>query len=269
MTAPPTALPKPDSAAAQAPSEGIELALTVGQLLMDHGAESELVEHHVRACGEALGCRWDAVLVTYNALLVTERSGDGYQTKLRRVGPRAVDMTLLETVSRLSRQVTSGQLSSAQLREALRELESPRRHYPPALTIVAVGLACAAFSRLFQGDWAAFATTFVGTAAAMLVRHYYAKRKPNRLFFVAVSAFVAGGIVGGLQTLFGLSATPAAAIVSSVLMLVPGVPAINAVQDVIRGHLGVALARGAEAVTIVLAAALGLLLSLHVVQVPL
>jgi uncharacterized membrane protein YjjP (DUF1212 family) len=268
MTEPCSAHPSGD-VVREAQSQGIELALTMGQLLMDHGAESDVVEQVVRACGASFGCRWDAVLVTYNALMVTELSGDGYRTKLRRVGPRAVDMSLLETVSQLSKQVTDGKLSAAQLEAALSALESVPRHYPPALTCIAVGLACAAFSRIFQGDWPAFAATFVGSAGAMSVRHHYAKRKPNRLVFAAVSACVAGSIVGGMQKLFGLSETPSAAFVACVLMLVPGVPAINAVQDLIRGHVSVALARGAETITILLAAALGLLLSLRILQVPL
>jgi uncharacterized membrane protein YjjP (DUF1212 family) len=84
-----------------------------------------------------------------------------------------------------------------------------------------------------------------------------------------VSAAVAGAIVAGLQTQLALSETPSAAYVACVLMLVPGVPAINAVQDLIRGHVSVALSRGAETLIVVLAAALGLMLSLHVVQGPL
>jgi uncharacterized membrane protein YjjP (DUF1212 family) len=258
-----------DSTVGPAPSEDVELALTMGQLLMDHGAQSDVVEQAVRAAGTSLGIRWDAVLVTYNALVVTERSGDTYTTTVRRVGPRAVNMSLLATADQLGRQVSDGKLSSAQLGQALRELASAPRHYPPALTAVAVGLACAAFSRLFQGDWPAFAATFAGSAGAMWVRHHYAKRAPNRLIFAAVSACVAGSIVGGLQQLFGLSGTPAAAYVACILMLVPGVPAINAVQDLIRGHVSVALARGAETILVLLAAALGLMLSLRFLQVPL
>jgi uncharacterized membrane protein YjjP (DUF1212 family) len=266
-----TALPLPESASVDrdAEREGIELALAMGQLLMDHGAESEVVEQAVRTCGASLGCRWEAVLVTYRALIVTAQSNDGYRTKVRPMGPRAVNMSLLETVSQLNQQLAAGKLSAAQLRNALRELEHAPRHYSPALTSVAVGLACGAFCRIFQGDWPAFAATFAGTAGAMWVRHHYAKRTPNRLIFAAVSACVAGSIVSGLQMRFALSGTPSAAFVACVLMLVPGVPAINAVQDLLRGHVGVALARATETLIILLAAALGLILSLHITQVPL
>jgi len=249
--------------------EGVELALTMGQLLMDHGAESELVEQTVRQCGASLGCRWEAVLVTYNALVTTVLHGDGSRMVMRRVGPRAVDMSMVERVSHLSQQVIDGTLSPAGLKLALRQLEGAPRHYSPGLTILAVGLACAAFSRLFHGDWPAFGVTFAGTAGAMLVRHYYVKIKPNRLLYAAVSACVAGSIVGGLQSLFSLSQAPHAAYVACALMLVPGVPAINAVQDLIKGHLSVALARGLETAVITLAATLGLMLGLSFAQVPL
>jgi uncharacterized membrane protein YjjP (DUF1212 family) len=178
-----------------------------------------------------------------------------------------VNMSLIEQLSHLNHRVCRGELNAEQLRAELRSVEAAPRHYSPGLTTLAVALACAAFSRLFQGDWPAFAATFIASASAMWVRHHYAKRAPNRLIFAAFSAAVAGGVVGATQTLFELSRTPAAAYVACVLMLVPGVPAINAAQDFIKGHLTVALSRAAEAALIVLAAALGLLLGLRLAQV--
>jgi uncharacterized membrane protein YjjP (DUF1212 family) len=246
-----------------------ELCLWMGQLLMDNGAESERVERTMRAAGATFGCSWSSVLVTYDALLITELTGTSHRTKLHRVRPRAVNMSLIEQISHLSHRLNKKELSAGELRTALERIERTPRHYSAPLTIVTVGLGCAAFSRLFQGDWGAFAATFAGTASAMWVRHYYARREPNRLIFVGVSALLAATVVGALQRLLAISETPSAAFVASALMLVPGVPAINAAQDMIKGHLGVAVPRAVEAALVILAGALGLMLSLKLTAVQL
>jgi uncharacterized membrane protein YjjP (DUF1212 family) len=257
----------PDAVARAASTEVLELALWMGQLLMDNGAESERVEQTVRACGEHLGGSFGAVLVTYEAILVGEPSAGGRLARMRKVRPVTVNMSMIEKLSHVSHRVQRGELRAPELRSELERIERAPRHYSPFLGGVAVALACAAFSRLFQCDWGAFLVTFAGAGAAMLVRHFYQKRLPNRLFFASVSAAVASFVVGALDPLFAWSATPGPAIVASALMLVPGVPSINAVQDMIKGHLGVAVARAFEAVLIIVSATLGLLLGIGLSQV--
>jgi uncharacterized membrane protein YjjP (DUF1212 family) len=249
--------------------EVIALALWMGQLLMDHGAESERVGQTVRACAESLGCPLSGVLVTYEALVVRAAAGDRHTAELRKVRPVGVNMSLLEELSHLCHRVVRGELGSAELARELTRVEHMPRHYPAWVTGLAVALACAAFSRLFGGDWGAFAAALAGAGGGMALRHYYAKLKPNRLFLATLSAAVATFIVGVLQERLGLSHTPAAALVASVLMLVPGVPAINTAQDMIKGHLDVAIARACEATLIVLSATLGLLLGVGLSQVSL
>jgi uncharacterized membrane protein YjjP (DUF1212 family) len=237
----------------------------MGQLLMDHGAESERVERTMHACGESLGCSFSAVLVTYDALWICRRE-TATSTVLRRARPSAVNMSLIEALSHLSHRlgesVAEGGVGRRELGAALAQLERGPRHYPAWLTGVAVALACAAFSRLFQGDWGAFLATFVGAGGAMALRHSVAARKPNRLIFAGGSAAAAAFLVGLLQRVFELSATAGAAYVACALMVVPGVPSINAVQDLIKGHVAVGLARAAETGLLILAGALGILLGL-------
>lgn len=248
--------------------EAVALALWMGQLLMDNGAESERVAQTVISCAERLGCPLLGVLVTYEALVVRAAS-PRHPAELRKVRPVAVNMSLIEELSHLSHQVARGELGRAELRRELTTLEHTPRHYPPWLTGVSVALACAAFSRLFGGDWGAFAITFIGSGAAMAARHYAAKLRPNRLLFAAMSAAVAAFSVSMLQQRLALSHTEGAALTASVLMLVPGVPAINAVQDMIKGHLSVAAARACEVCVIVVSAALGLALGVGLSQVSL
>ena len=240
----------------------IDLALWAGQLLLQYGAEAERVEQTLIYFGTGLGCQWLDVLVSPNVILLTTSSGDEFRTKVRRVPSLGVDLTKVSAVNRLSRRVAAGELDRATVRAELERISSLKPHYNRWLVALMVGLACAAFSRLFGGDWPVFAVTWVASSVAMFTRQALARRDFNPLLVAIVTAFVAG-LVASSAALFDLSATPQLALASSVLLLVPGVPLINAAEDLIKGHLVIGLVRGVFGVLVSLGIALGLLLAMR------
>jgi uncharacterized membrane protein YjjP (DUF1212 family) len=253
----------------EALADVVDLALWVGQLLMESGAESQRVEQTVRAVGVGLGCDWGNVLVSHNALIVTHVSGGEFRTKIRRVTVAGVNLSLIEALSHLAHRVEEGKYDRVRVRAELEGISQTPRLYNRWLTVIAVGLACAAFSRLFGGDWPAFGATWIAAALAMFVRQELTHRGFNSLLIVILTAFVAGGLVGLLHLFFQLSRHPEAALAASVLLLVPGVPFINAVEDLIKGHTVVGLARATAATLVILALALGLLLAMWLTAVSL
>jgi uncharacterized membrane protein YjjP (DUF1212 family) len=142
------------------------------------------------------------------------------------------------------------------------------RSYNRWLVVIMVGLACAAFSRLFGGDWIIFGITFGASAVAMFLRQVLIHNYFNPLLVVVACAFAAGGLAS-TAGLFNLSDQPETALAAAVLLLVPGVPLINAAQDLIRGHLVTGITRGFTGLLISLAIALGLLLAISLTGVSL
>jgi uncharacterized membrane protein YjjP (DUF1212 family) len=61
-----------------------------------------------------------------------------------------------------------------------------------------------------------------------------------------------------------LSDNPQLALAASVLLLIPGVPLINAAEDLIQGHTASGIARGVMGGIITLAIAVGLTLAIMV-----
>jgi uncharacterized membrane protein YjjP (DUF1212 family) len=228
---------------------------------LENGAESERVEHTIRNCGHGLGCQWSEVLVGYNALTVSYESAGEFHTKVRSTRPRAVDLQVIESISALTHRVAAGQVRPAEFRSALERIQSAPRHYSPKLTAVAVAVGCGAFCKLFHGDWGAFFATVFGASLAMRTRQCVIHRGANPYLSTTLAAAVSGTVVAVLETLFAVSATPAAALSACVLMLVPGVTFIDAVEDAVKGHLEVALARAAEAALVILFSTLGVLLA--------
>lgn len=125
------------------------------------------------------------------------------------------------------------------------------------LVVGMVGLACGAFSQLFGGDVVVFAVTVSAASTAMFIRQELARRHFNLVLIVITTAFVAG-MLAGLATLLDLSASPGLALAASVLLLVPGVPLINAAEDLIQGHIVAGVARGVTGAIISFGIAVGL-----------
>jgi uncharacterized membrane protein YjjB (DUF3815 family) len=110
---------------------------------------------------------------------------------------------------------------------------------------------------LFGGDWPAFIAAGLAGCAGTWVRLRLGRHHVNPLLAAFVIALLSG-IVGGLVVTFVASSTPDLPLVAPAMILVPGVPLINGVLDLIRNHVTIGLSRLGFATVVVLAIALGL-----------
>lgn len=244
----------------------IDLALWAGQLLLQHGADTDRVERTVHLIGTSLGAAWLDILVSPNALVVTTSSGEEFRTKVRRVVTLGVNMAIVAQINDLSHRIVDGELDRFQTRAELIRISNMRPFYNRWLVIVAVGLACAGFSRLFGADWAVFGVTAAAAGVATFVRQEMLKRHFNPFLIVVLTAFTAGAIAS-TATIFRLSPQPQHALAASVLLLVPGVHLINSLQDMLRGHMVTGMVRGLTGAVISLCIALGLLIAMQLLGV--
>ncbi|MCO5190694.1 MAG: threonine/serine exporter family protein [Anaerolineae bacterium] len=245
----------------------IDLALWAGQLQLQHGADTERAENTIHHLGTALGCDWIDAFISPNAIVITTLSGDEFRTRIRRlVRFGGVDMNIVAGVNDLSYRAEAHQSDRVHIRKKLEQIDTMPKLYNRLLVIVIVGLACAAFCRLFGGDWAAFGVTWVAAAVAMFVRQEMTRRYFNQFLTVVVTAFVAT-MVAATGVLLDLGSQPQIALAASVLLLVPGVPLINASKDLLQGHMVTGLVRGVTGALISLAIALGIGLAITILPV--
>ena len=265
MAAAVTPAPKPPLTR-EALRDVIDLSLWAGQLLLQNGSDSERIEETIHRLGTALGCDWMDILVSPNVIAVTTISGEEFRTKIRRVIGLNVNMTIVSAINRLSRRVENGELDRFGVRQELERISQIRSHYNRWLVVLMVGLACAAFSRLFGGDLPVFGVTFVAAAVAMVVRQELSRLRYNIFLVTLVTAFVAG-VLASLAARWQLSPQPQTALAASALLLVPGVSLINSAEDLIKGHMVTGITRGIIGVLVSLSIALGLALAIQVMGV--
>lgn len=235
----------------------ISISLWAGQMLLQHGADSARVEETVHRLGTGLGCDWMDVVVQPHAIVVTTVNNHHFRTKARRVPSMGVNMLVVSRVTDIMYQVQAGEMDRFDVRRELIEIDNLKPLYNRWLIVVMVGLSCAAFSRLFGGNWETFAVTWFAASTGMWVRQQMHRHYFNAFIIVMATGFVASGIAGLAIRLFA-SGMSEIALAASVLLLIPGAPLINALEDLINGHTLTGVARGISGSIIALSIALGI-----------
>ena len=133
----------------------------------------------------------------------------------------------------------------------------------PLLVLVLAGLANASFCALFGGDWCSRGIVFVATVAGFFLKQRMTAAHVNHYIVFALSAFVAS-LCASVSLFFDTTAE--IALSTSVLFLVPGVPLINGVIDILEGHMLNGFARLANAALLIVCIAVGLSFTLMLVK---
>ncbi len=255
----PTATPAATPLSEAAQREVTRLCVQTGLVLMQHGAESALIETLVRRLGLALGVDRVEPGVFANSLVLSTLAGGRSMTTVRRSEDRGINMHVVTEVQRAVLAVEDGTLDAAGFRARLEGVVP--LHYPRWLVSLAIGVSCAAFARLAGADGIGCAVVVVASSAAMFVRLLIA-----RLHFSPVVSFFAAAFVAttlaGLSELWKLGGTPRIALASCVLLLVPGFPLINGISDMVKGYANTGIARLAYALLLSTAACTGILLAM-------
>ena len=233
------------------------LALHLGRLLFQNNADTAHVEDSVVRFAASFG--YEAhLIVTYESLLVSLVSGEQFRTKVgHRIPSMNINMAAMTAVDRLINGVENGGLDLAGVRAELELIERRAPIYGRWSTVAALGLTAASLGRLFGGDWPTFAITLLAGATGTWLRQGLGHRKFN-LFFVAFATALASGSIGGAAVRLGMTGTPALCLVVPGMILVPGVPLINGIQDIFKNHMTVGLARLSMGALITLSIAVGL-----------
>ena len=232
-------------------------SLQVGRLLLLNGADTAQVEAAVARFAAAFGCEAH-LMVSYEALLLTIVAGDHFRTKIGfRVPAMNVGMTAIEAINRLVEDAESGRCGLGETRAELDRVEHLPPEYGRWLVVVALGLTAASLSRLFGGDWPTFVIAGLAGAAGTWLRQELGRRHFNPIV-IPFAAACLSGVIGGAAVLLGASGTPVLCLVAPAMIIVPGVPLINGVQDMIKNHMTLGLSRLGSAGLVTVAIGLGL-----------
>jgi len=242
----------------------IDLLSQIGKVLIQYGAETEVVESGIKRSAKKLGFEDVELLVMPNTIMIYLSShGEIYHNRLQKVQRQDVNFKALDKVESLINTIKADTDITLLLRELENESELGSM-YPNSLRSVMAGVGCASFSLLFGGDLYIFAITFIASFIGFTLNGALLKRYFNP-FVVIVAVTFTITLVSGFLSFHHESAH--IAIASAVLFLVPSVAFINSVNDLIKGHYTNGLVRGIRGVMISFAIAIGISLALNILGV--
>ena len=233
------------------------VALDAGRMLMESGANANCIEDIVAQFARGLGADRVDLRIGYASLAVTIGIGPNGITRMRGVGDLGVNQRLEQRLWHLAERVELGELTTAQARAELDGLTAKTPRYPAWLMAVAVGLACAAFGRLLKVDWLGTGPVFVAAAIGQYVRRELLARHANIFICAALVSFLSS-LLAGLGAHWTGSETVSTAMIASILLLVPGIPAVNMLSDILDGHPTLGSARAVTVAMILIFLAVGL-----------
>lgn len=226
-------------------------------MLLGCGATSIRIEKNTRRMANAFGVRYGIfIMPSHISVSVWRENPADAVVAERKAAGCGVSFNLNAKLSRLSWEIADNHLD---LSEAVERFERIRNTKPTGKyeVLILTSLANASFCRLFGGDAIAMLIVFISTLAGYRLKQIMLEDKRDvRLTFLCASFFSASLSAGG--HIFNLGATPEIALGASVLYLVPGVPYINSVSDMINRHYLCAFSRFLDAAVLTACLSAGL-----------
>jgi uncharacterized membrane protein YjjP (DUF1212 family) len=183
----------------------------------------------------------------------------------RPVGPIGVNLVRESEAAVLSERVAKGELGVVALKAEIERIKDLPEPYGQWTKIGAAAFTAAFFSQILGGDWGSFAIAFVAGGVGQLFRSLLQARKVTVAMLTMICGCISAGIACvGLRMEF--SGTAPAALIASVIYLVPGLPLINGCLDVIsHKYLFVGIQRIFNAIFLILVIAIAIALAFVVI----
>lgn len=226
-------------------------------MLLGCGATSIRIEKNTRRMACAFGVDFEIFIMPMHVSVSVWSKTPVDAIVVERMASRCgISFNLNAKLSRLSWEIADNQLD---LYTSINRFEMICNTKPTGKleVLILTSLANASFCRLFGGDAIAMLIVFISTVAGLRLKQIMLEDKRDvRLTFLCASFFSASLSAGG--HIFNLGATPEIALGTSVLYLVPGVPYINSVSDMINRHYLCAFSRFLDAAVLTACLSVGL-----------
>lgn len=245
----------------------LDLLLRTGKLLVESAADTNRIMRNMKRTAAYLGLPEEHlhIHVTYDMLMVNLSDGEHSFSKFQRCEKHGINMTTLSMVSKLSWRAIREDYSLERYEEELERIRTRRRNYPAWLVTVCAGFACGGFCVQFGCDWMAFLYSSLAAMAGFRLRAKCLEWGMNVYVSIALAAFVSTLLAWATSFLpEGWTSTPLHPMLACALFIVPGVPIINFLDDMLDNYIAVGITRAVNTVLIVTAMSFGIAFFLKV-----
>lgn len=239
-----------------------DLLTDIAAELMTSGAHTMRIVQNISRMALTFGYSIELSVFQQSIMMTINNKVDTTKrlTLIKKTKPLLLNYSIVSDLSSLSWDTYDENLTFENIIQKFEAIRT-RKRMSRWLVLLLVSAANASFCGLFKGDLYAIGLVFFSTLAGFFVRQEMVNKQVNHLIVFTTSAFVAS-LLAGLGYVFQMGTTPDIALASSVLYLIPGVPLINSILDIIEGHVLTGIARLVNASSLIVCIAIGLFTSM-------
>ncbi len=256
----------------------LDLLLRTGKILVESAADTSRIMRTVKRTAAFLGLdeKYLHLYVNWNVLMVNYSDEMHSFSKFQRCEKHGINLTSISLVSKLSWRAIKDDYTLDQYERALEEIKSTPRSFTPWQVAVGGGFACGGFCIQFGCDWPAFFYCSLAAILGFRLRMFLPTRGCNNYVAIGIAAFVST-LIAWLTSFITLSPaianflpgflhsdTPWHPLMACALFIVPGVPLINFVNDMLDGYIEVGMVRAINTLLMVLAMSFGIAFAIQV-----
>ena len=246
----------------------LDLLLRTGQLLVESAADTNRIMRNMKRTAAFLGLPEEHlhIYVQYNMLMVNLSDDEHSFTKFQRCDKHGINMTTISLISKLSWKAIREDYSIDQYAEELEAIAKRPRNYTANQVAIGTGFACGGFCIQFGCDWIAFFYASLAAAVGMRLKGLLVEKGINVYMSIAISAFISTVIAWATGFLPAWTSTPLHPLLACALFIVPGVPLINFVDDMLDNYIQVGLTRAINTFLMIVAMSFGIAFFLKIVN---
>lgn len=256
----------------------LDLLLRTGCLLMESLADTSRIMRNMKRTAAFLCLSEDKlnIYANYNMLMINYSYDGRSFTKFHRCEHHTVNMWVISSISHLSWRALRKNYSLDDYSRELESIASHKRNYSPWMMAIGGGFACGGFCIQFGCDWPAFFYSSIAAILASRFRMYLGKKGCNEYVGIGIAAFLATLLawlfsfistdtnVAEAVPKWMVSTTPWHPLLACALFIVPGVPLINFVSDMLDGYIQIGITRAVKTLMMVSAMAFGIAFAIKV-----
>lgn len=235
-------------------------------MLLECGATCIRIEKNINRIAHTFQLNISMVIMpSYIQFVIEDATHTHSYSSIIRTSKAAINFQVNTQLSKLSWDIADQKVNYQQAKKRLSIIrETSYENFPK--TLILVSLANSSFCLLFNGDIISAFIVFLATFAGFILRRIMIEEHLDiRLVFFS-SAFLSS-VIASSGYLFDLGNTPDIALGTSVLYLIPGVPYINSISDLLYGHYICAFYRLVNAVILTFCMSTGLCGGLLAMQI--
>ncbi len=238
----------------------LDLLLRTGQLLVESAADTNRIMRNMKRTAAFLGLPEEHlhIFVQFNMLMVNLSDDEHSYTKFQRCDKHGINMTTLSLISKLSWTAIREDYSIERYAEELEAIANRPRNYTANQVAIGTGFACGGFCIQFGCDWIAFIYASIAAAIGMRLKGLLVEKGINVYMSIAASAFVSTVIAWATGFLPAWTDTPLHPLLACALFIVPGVPLINFVDDMLDNYISVGMTRAINTFLMIVAMSFGI-----------